>query len=843
MLFFIIQIPWYLVLLFFQFDLISQNVNYIYDTKSNSSFSILTNYYQQILAVAFAVKEINENPQILPNVTLAFHIYDSYLNAKWTYYSTMLLIYTLGRFVPNYLCDIQHKVTAVIGGLDSQTSFDVATILSLYKIPQVAHMQEKMEMFYFIYSAFVSPGFFFYQMAPKEALQYVGVLSLVLHFQWTWIGLVAMDDYNGETFIQTMLPLFSKHSVCFAFIERLPLVREVKIDLVYQIIKAYYDMMKNKATVIVLYGESYTIAYLRWLPYLELEEEKTSMPIGKVWIMVGQIDLVSFAYQRDWNTDILHGALSFAIRSSELPGFEPFVENINPSNKKENGFIKDVWEHSFKCFLPNTTMDKVQNNICTGEKIKTLPGTLFEMKMTGHSYSIYNAIYAVAYALHAVISYRLKHRITVDRRGPKSHILLLWQLHYYLKIVSFNNSAGDHISFDHNGELVVGFDVINWVISSNESFYRVKVGWLNPGTVSEQTFTINKDAIKWHRWFNQAQPLSLCSENCKPGTRKKVKEGEPFCCYICIPCPEGKISEEQDMNDCYNCEAEKYPSKSQDFCIPKTVTYLSYEEYMGITLAFLALLFSLVTALMLGTFIKHHNTPIVKANNRNLTYILLLSLLLCFLTALLFIGCPQKVTCLFRQITFGIVFSVALSCLLAKTITVVLAFMVTKPGSRLRKLVGKKLANSIVISCSLIQIHICAIWLINSPSFPNADIHSMSKKIVLECDEGSALMFYCVLGYLGFLAIACFTVAFFARKLPDSFNEAKFITFSMLVFCSVWLAFVPSYLSSTGKYSVAVEAFSILSSSAGMLGCIFLPKFYIIVLRPQINHRDMLRRI
>ncbi|KAG8140330.1 hypothetical protein E2320_003038, partial [Naja naja] len=42
-----------------------------------------------------------------------------------------------------------------------------------------------------------------------------------------------------------------------------------------------------------------------------------------------------------------------------------------------------------------------------------------------------------------------------------------------------------------------------------------------------------------------AQPLSLCSENCKPGTRKKVKEGEPFCCYICIPCPEGKISEEQ----------------------------------------------------------------------------------------------------------------------------------------------------------------------------------------------------------------------------------------------------------------------------------------------------------
>ncbi|XP_034262514.2 vomeronasal type-2 receptor 26-like [Pantherophis guttatus] len=592
---------------------------------------------------------------------------------------------------------------AIIGGLDFDTSSHIAEITSLFKIPQLTYGSLAREEFE---TSKISSLYF---MVPKEDHQYIGIIQLLHHFRWTWIGIFTMDNNNGESFVQKMQPLLSENGICSSFVETLSqLVHLEDFPEAYQTISMIsIHLMNSKINAVLVYGEPLTIMWLRFAVFPVNPDTKKITLFRKVWIMTAQIDFILSGYQINWDLQMFHGAISFTVHSTKVVGFKEFLQTINPLSDYRDGFLQED-----------------------------------------------------------------------------------------LYMLGFNKKT--------------------------------------------TTMCKNPDLPNLQAW--QVLPLARCNDPCFPGYWKKGIEGNQFCCYDCVPCPEGKISNQNDMDDCFECSEDHYPNEEKNGCILKTVMFLTFEETLGIGLASIALCFFFLTSLVLGTFIKHRDTPIVRANNRSLTYTLLFSLLLCFLSSLFFLSQPGKVTCLLRQSMFGVTFSVAISSVLAKTITVVVAFMATKPGSQMRKWVGKRLAFSIVLSCSLFQVWICILWLSTSPPFPELDMHSELQEMILQCNEGSASFFYCVLGYMGILAIASFIVAFLARKLPDSFNEAKFITFSMLAFCSVWISFFPAYLSTKGKAMVAVEVFSILASGAALLGCIFPPKCYIIVLRPQLNHKEHLTK-
>ncbi|NP_001092997.1 vomeronasal 2 receptor 528 [Monodelphis domestica] len=786
--------------------------------KGCRDYKWLYKNYQQVLALVFAVEEINRDPNLLPNISsLGFHVYNAYHSDDRTLESSLQWLSGQGLLIPNYRCREKDNALVIIGGATSSLSVQMGTLFELYKFPQISYgpfdssLSEKAQF----------PSL--YQVAQRDSSLHHGIVLLMVQFEWTWVGLVTTDDMRGEEFLWNLRRDMVKHDICLAYAEKIPVSERRHTESQHEFMPR---IINSSVRVIIIHGDTDSLMILRYSqPYYFF--------LSKVWITTSHWDITM---RPQWDDGYsFHGAISFSQTTKEIPHFKSFLRTVNPAKYPEDILFTEFW---CSAFMGQKKLEiKKQNECSPNASLEALPLCFFDMTMSGLSYTIYNAVHAVARALHEMM-------LITSERGSinvEEHwVPQPWQLHSFLKNTQFNNSAGDQVFLDGTGNSEAHYNILKYLFFLNNTEVLVKVGQFIPNAPYGQDFTICEEAIAWG-WMESKVPQAVCSDSCGPGYRKTPREGEPICCFDCSPCPEREISNQMNMKHCMKCPEDEYPNKERNRCLPKTVTFLDIKEPLGMALTCVALFFSVLTALILGVFVKFRNSPIVKANNRTLSYTLLISLTSCFLCSLLFIGRPTAATCLLRQTTFGLVFTVAVSSILAKTILVVLAFKVTKPGSRSKRWLQPGVSNCVVVLCSGIQVILCSSWLGISPPFPDTDIHSHPNKIIIECNEGSVLGFYSVLAYMGFLALGSFMVAFLARSLPDTFNEAKFITFSMLVFCSVWVSFLPTYQSTKGKAMVVVEIFSILASGAGLLGCIFIPKCYVILLRPNENTQKCMR--
>ncbi|CAH2326741.1 vomeronasal type-2 receptor 26-like [Pelobates cultripes] len=791
--------------------------------------------YQNLLSFVFAITEINRNKWMLPNITLGFHIVDSCFVEEKAVMGMFTILSGNLLPVPNYRYRHVSALAGFVEGISSKVSLLLARLFTVYRIPQISYssldpvLSDKIQF----------PSF--YRTVPNDNVQLQAIVKLIKYFGWSWIGLLVSDNESGLEASQMLQKGLLRSGVCVSFLEFIPYRDGLKETTQTQIVNV---LRISSVNVIILYGDRDYMLTLQLILY------QFSIP-EKVWIISSQWDVAAGLDFHFLSFKPFNGSLAFTLHSTDIHNFEPFLLNMNPDLYPNDIFLKDVWWEIFLCVwrAKNTS-----RNGCTGtEHLYNSSYPYFSSDISVYSYSIYSAVYVLANALHILFSQNNVQ--LVNKRTPivgkmhrniqsKQQAIQLCigrkssytrsHVHKYLKYINFTNHASGHILFDdHRDMLYSRFDVLNWIVYPNQTMNAIKVGTFDQLNLSEDLL-INRSLVRWNSLFNQT-PLSECSETCFPGYRKSPRNRQPSCCYDCIPCPEGEISNQTNMEKCFKCPKEKWPNMKKDTCFFKLITYLSYEEPLGKSMAVTSSLLAAITYCIVIIFMRNQNTPIVRANNQHLSYILLVSLKMCFLCIFLFIGHPHKVICILRQAVFGVAFSISVSSILAKTVIVVLAFNATKPGSKLQSWIKSMISNAIVVICTLVQISVCIVWLVVSPPFPYNNMADDIGKIIAECKEGSAVGFYSVLGYNGFLALVSFFVAFLARDLPDMFNEARFITFSMLVFLSVWISFIPAYLSTKGKYVVVVEIFAILASSTGIIVCIFIPKCYVILFRPERN--------
>uniref|UniRef100_A0A8C2CAP7 G-protein coupled receptors family 3 profile domain-containing protein n=1 Tax=Cyprinus carpio TaxID=7962 RepID=A0A8C2CAP7_CYPCA len=766
--------------------------------------------FQQALTMVFAINEINYNPNLLPNMTLGYQIYDNCLRLGVAFRGATALVSGTEETVSDLNCKGPPPVIGIIGDPGSTHSIAISSVLGLFRLPMIS---------YYATCSCLSdrkkyPSFF--RTIPSDAFQVRVMVQILKHFGWTWVGLIYSDNDYGIYAAQSFHQEMQLFGYCVAFSEILP---NDNNPIVIQRIMGM--IQTSTARVVVVFSASSLLIPL-------MNEVVLQNITGRQWI-ASEAWATSPVFRTPRFQPFLGGTMGIAIRRGEIEGLHDFLLRIRPNNDQRNDIVKIFWENIFGCSFETkgkgTDVEQVKK-VCTGqEDLNTTNTPYTDVSGLRASYNVYKAIFALAHG-----------------RGPFSGNrcaditnLKPWQLVHYLQKVNFTTGFGDHVSFDKNGDALSIYDVLNWQPSADGSIKLHKVGVVNEGAATGMVLTLDKDAFYWN--FEKAKPpQSVCSESCPPGTRRATIKGFPVCCFDCLPCGDGEISNTTDAIECTTCPDEFWSNPDKDQCVPKEIEFLSYEDPLGISLTTASLLGTFICALVMIIFALHRNTPIVRANNSELSFLLLLSLKLCFLCVLLFIGRPQLWTCQLRHAVFGISFVLCISSILVKTMVVIAVFKSSRPeGKGAMKWFGAAQQRCTVLVLTALQVVICAVWLSTASPTPHKNNQYTRSKIVYECAIGSVAGFSMLLGYIGLLAAISFLLAFLARNLPDNFNDAKFITFSMLIFCAVWISFVPAYVSSPGKYAVAVEIFAILASSFGLLLAIFAPKCYIILLHPERN--------
>ncbi|XP_046720772.1 extracellular calcium-sensing receptor-like [Silurus meridionalis] len=765
--------------------------------------------FQYSQALIFAVEEINNSSSLLPGVLMGYKIYDTCSSMARGVKVAMELINGNEKSESSGVCTKPAQVQAIIGDTASSPCMAIAKSIGPFNIPIISHyatcecLSDKKK-----YPSFL-------RTIPSDYHQSRALAEMVKHFGWTWVGALRTDDDYGNSGMATFSKIAEQLGVCLEY--SLPFFRTYSNEKVLRIVE---QIKSSTSRVIVAFLAHWDLEILL---HVFFEHNIT----GYQWVGTEGWISDSAVATLDKNK-ILQGAIGLAIPKTKVMGLKDFILDINPLKSAGSEIFTKFWEAMFKCKYP-TQNESADTKICTGsEKLSDVENTFTDMSLLPIFNNVYKGVYAVAHTLHDLLGCKQ----TCPTKNQPDPLTFL----EHLKRVRFTTSEGEDVYFDVNGDPAAKYEVINWQKSEEHQHKFVTVGLYDSSFAVHSRLNVNMTSITWAQDTNKI-PISVCSESCPPGTRKAVQKGKPICCFDCIPCADGEISNMTDSTVCDQCEQDYWSNQHRNECVKKEIEYLSYDEIMGILLTTISAIGALMTVIVAIIFFRYKNTPIVKANNSELSFLLLFALALCFLCSLTFIGQPSDWSCMLRHTAFGITFVLCISCVLGKTIVVLMAFRATLPGSNVMKWFGPPQQRLSVLAFTLIQVLICVLWLTISPPFSFRNLKHFKEKIILECHVGSTIGFWAILGYIGLLALLCFILAFLARKLPDNFNEAKFITFSMLIFCAVWITFIPAYVSSPGKFTVAVEIFAILASSFALLFCIFLPKCYIILLKPEKNSK------
>uniref|UniRef100_A0A8C8DC00 G-protein coupled receptors family 3 profile domain-containing protein n=1 Tax=Oryzias sinensis TaxID=183150 RepID=A0A8C8DC00_9TELE len=331
------------------------------------------------------------------------------------------------------------------------------------------------------------------------------------------------------------------------------------------------------------------------------------------------------------------------------------------------------------------------------------------------------------------------------------------------------------------------------------------------------------------------QPESFCSKECPDGYMKK-QEGVHKCCFSCTICPKGTYLNTTDPYNCIECKDTEWSAEGSTTCKPRQLEYIRFSDPTAIVIMIgTVILLAFIVAISV-LFALNYNTPVVRSAGGPMCFLILGCLSLCSISVFFFFGEPSVGFCILRYFPFLLFYTVCVACLFARSFQIICIFKISPKFPNISRIWTKYNVHWIFISAAFF---LQAILLINRFSLDPPKQFTDKfyfDRIILGCEvnkfvDDSLIPFIliCVLIFLSF----CFSYA--GKDLPKNYNEAKTITFCMLLLILIWVTFATFNYVVHGKVITFSHAVATLLSLYSLLLVYFLPRCYIILFKPEKN--------
>ena len=556
---------------------------------------------------------------------------------------------------------------------------------------------------------------------------------------------------------------------------------------------------------------------------------------SNVFVLFGSSEMKEAVLKEAIERDMRNKIWILADTADRSFGYPNFRHNRSKRIKNIGSYLFLVFptagrDKNFKKYFLNLNYSAVQHNLWiknflelkhrNGSNSTTLRKWKYKFKFSVVSF-VRNAI--KVYEKHWLRQLRLM--------SPLSFKCQSYSKESSLKKISFKGLNKELIEFDEEGVIKNYFYKVSMIppkTMENKKSKRILLKW---SSRSSSFINVNKKALQ-----HFAYVYSNCSPDCLPGFTGKMYDPKRSCCWTCVSCPKHHIKPTHGKFKCQKCPFNTRPNKYRTKCMNVMHLEITHNDVEGKIILLVSFICMVVNIFILVIFVAKRQTPVVRSSSFKSSLFQLFCHLLLFVTSCLMVIDIPIIRCKVLATMFFLI-TLVISVTVAKVSRLVFIFRCRRILEAEEVSKFKSLEMSFITICAGVNILISSVICAVHKTEVKDVVQITEKSYTIYHDCRNTLAIYTAnITYVLILEIVCGIQCFRGRKIPEEFNEAKYISYAtFLSTVAICLSILLKFGAVFSKTSTLLQILFLLFSNLSVLLLLYGYKMFIIISRPEKN--------